>query len=65
MRSDTTQLDLYRHSAMALAAAHRLAAEAARRNPFETPDQCERRAAYYERQAAQLEAGLTRRTAVA
>lgn len=60
MRSDATQLDLYRHSAMAMAAAHRLAAEAARRNPFESPDAGERRAQYHENEAARLEAGLTR-----
>lgn len=56
MRSDLTQLDLYRHSAPALAVAHRLAAEAARRNPFETPEAGERRAAHHEREAARLEA---------
>lgn len=33
-----------------LAAKYREAAEAALRNPFETPDQCRTRAAYYEAQ---------------
>lgn len=50
------QLDLYRHSDAALAQAHRLAAEAARRNPFETPDQAEARARHHEAEAARLEA---------
>jgi hypothetical protein len=55
MRSDTTQLDLYRHTDAAMAEAFRRAAETARNNPFETPDQCERRAAHYEEQAKRCE----------
>lgn len=50
------QFDLYRHSDAGMALAYRQAADAARRNPFETPSQAEKRAAYYERQAAECEA---------
>ena len=50
-----TQLDLYRHSATALARAHRIAAETARRNPYETPEQAERRAQHHEAEANRLE----------
>jgi len=49
------QLDLYRHGDAAMAQAHRLAADAARRNPFETPDRAEARARYHEAEAAKLE----------
>lgn len=56
MRSDRTQLDLYRHGDAGLADAFRKAADAARRNPFETPEQCEERARHYELQAQQHEA---------
>lgn len=55
MKSDTTQRDLFRHSPQAMARAFRVAAESARTNPFETPEQGERRARYYEAQAQQLE----------
>lgn len=51
MRSDNNQLDLYRHGDAGLAQAFREAAETARRNPFETPDQCELRARHYEQEA--------------
>ena len=51
------QLDLYRDDPAAIARAHRLAAETARLNPFETPDAAERRARYYEQQAEQVEQG--------
>ena len=61
MRSDTTQLDLYTHSDQGLAEAFRAAADAARRNPFETPDQCELRARIYEQQAAEHEAKARRK----
>ena len=46
-----TQLDLYRHSAPALARAYREAAETARKNPYETPEKSERRAKHYEAEA--------------
>ncbi|GAB3744896.1 hypothetical protein [Lysobacter olei] len=52
----TEQRDLLRESPKALAEAHREAARAARRNPYETPDDAERRARYYEREAERLEA---------
>lgn len=55
MRSDTTQLDLYRHSDEAMARAYRIAAETARRDPNFTPDEGERRARAYESQAQQYE----------
>ena len=45
---------IFRDSAKAQAEAYRVAAETARRNPFETPEAAERRARYYEQQAAQL-----------
>lgn len=44
-----------KHSPSAQARAHRIAAEAARRNPWFTPEQGEERAAYYEREAERLE----------
>jgi hypothetical protein len=50
------QMDLYRHGdPAAVARAHRLAADTARRNPFETPEAAEQRARYYERRAETLE----------
>jgi hypothetical protein len=51
----TPQLDVFRHSPKAVAQAYRIAAESARRNPFETPDQGEARARYYEAEADRLE----------
>lgn len=56
MRSDTNQLDIIRHSDQGLAEAFRVAADTARRNPFETPDAAEKRARLYEQQAAEHEA---------
>jgi hypothetical protein len=56
VRSDNTQLDLYRHSDAGMAAHYRAAAETARQNPWETPDACEQRARFYEQCAAQHEA---------
>lgn len=50
-----TQLDLYRHSAPALAAAYREAAETARKNPYETPEKSERRAQHYLAEAERIE----------
>lgn len=55
MRSDKTQLDLYRDGDAAKAAQFRAAAETARRDPHYTPDEGERRARYYESQAQQYE----------
>ena len=52
MRSDTTQLDLYRHGDAGMAAHYRAAAETARVNPWETPEACEQRARHYEDLAA-------------
>jgi hypothetical protein len=51
----SAQLDLIRHSDAGLALAYRQAAEAARRNPFETPDQAEKRARHYDEQAQRYE----------
>lgn len=51
----SAQMDLYRDDPRAIARAHRLAADTARRNPFETPDAAEQRARYYEAQAEQIE----------
>lgn len=51
----SAQLDVFRHSDAGLAQAYRQAAEAARRNPWEAPDAAEKRARYYEQQAAQHE----------
>lgn len=55
MRSDIAQLDLYRHGDAGMAEAFRQAADAARRNPFETPEQREERARHYELQAERHE----------
>lgn len=48
-------LDLFHHSPKALAQAHRIAADTARRNPYETPEQAERRAQHHEAEANRLE----------
>ncbi len=61
MRSDTNQLDLYTHSDQGIAEAYRVAADTARRNPFETPDRCEQRARLYEQQASEHEARARRK----
>lgn len=55
MRSHNRQLDLVRHSDPAKVEAYKAAAETALRNPFETPDACERRRQYYLAEAARLE----------
>lgn len=52
----TTQLDVFRHSDAALAAAYREAARTARLNPYEPEEKAERRAAHYEAKAEELEA---------
>jgi len=52
------QRDLLHESPPAMAAAHRIAAESARRNPFETPDDGERRAQYHEREAERIELSI-------
>ncbi|MDC7806408.1 hypothetical protein PQS31_06165 [Luteimonas sp BLCC-B24] len=57
MRSHGRQLDLVRHGEAALAHAHRIAAETALRNPYETPAACARRAAHHLAEAARLTAG--------
>lgn len=54
MRSDQ-QLDILRHSDAGLAQAYRQAADTARRDPHYTPDEGERRAAYYLQQAERYE----------
>ena len=51
----TAQLDVFRHSDPALAAAYREAAETARIDPYWTEEQREVRARYYAEQAARLE----------
>lgn len=51
MKSDGNQLDVFRHSDAGMAQAYRQAAEAARRNPWETPEDAEKRARHYEAQA--------------
>ena len=53
--SRVMQLDVFRHSDPALAAAYREAARAARLNPYEPEEKAELRARYYEEQAARLE----------
>lgn len=55
MKSEGTQLDLYRHSPRFLAAAFREAARTERRNPYYAPDEAEKRARHYEAKAAELE----------
>lgn len=50
-----TQLDVFRHSDPALAAAYREAARTARLNPFEPEEKAELRARHYEREAERLE----------
>ncbi|WP_101926990.1 MULTISPECIES: hypothetical protein [Luteimonas] len=54
MQSDGRQLDLVRHSDAAVAAAHRLAAQTALLNPYESREACERRAAHHLAEAARL-----------
>lgn len=49
------QRDLFRHSPQALARAHRAAADAARMNPYESPERAEKRAQHHEAAAAELE----------
>lgn len=51
----TEQTELFRHSAPFLAKAYREAAAAARLDPHWTPDEGEKRAQYFEREAARLE----------
>ena len=55
MRSDTTQLVLFRNAAPT-ASQWRAAAEAALKNPYETPDDCRRRAKHYHEMADAIEA---------
>lgn len=55
MRSDRTQRDLFRDSPRAMAHAFRVAAESARTNPYESPDDAERRAQHYLAEAQRLE----------
>lgn len=54
-QSGMTQLDVFRHSDAAQAAAYRKAAETARVDPFWTQEQREARARYYTEQAERLE----------
>lgn len=58
-----SQPDLFRHSPKAMAEAHREAARTARRNPFEAPEDAERRARHHEDEAARLEAEACRSSA--
>lgn len=51
MKSDGNQLDVFRHSDAGMAQAYLHAAEAARRNPWECPEDAEKRARHYEAQA--------------
>ena len=51
----TQQLDVFRHSAPALARAYREAADAAIRNPFESPESSRRRAEHYLAEAERIE----------
>ena len=65
MRSDTTQMDLFRDQPPR-AEHYRAAAEAALKNPYETPDDCRRRAQHYHDMADAIEAKASttqRRTA--
>ena len=59
MRSDTTQLDVFRHDPASVAVAWRTAAETALHNPFHTERERQQRHDYYLQQAARLE-GTTR-----
>lgn len=52
----TAQLDVFRHSDAAQAAAYREAANTARIDPFWTDEQREQRVRYYTEQAERLEA---------
>ena len=54
MRS-TQQLDVFRHSPPALAAAYREAARTARLNPYEPEEKAELRARFYESEAERIE----------
>ncbi len=54
MRSDNTQLDIFRNR-QPTAQDWMTAARRARENPWETPEAAERRARYYEEQAAKAE----------
>ncbi len=54
-RGGMTQLDLYRHSDAAIAAAYREAALTARVDPFWMDEQRETRVRYYTEQAERLE----------
>lgn len=56
----TQQLDLYRHSPEAMAQACREAAASARVNPYEAPDDAERRARHYEAEARRYEEQMQR-----
>lgn len=56
MRSDNTQLDLYRDDPRRIAAAHRIAAETERFNPYFPESERERRAAHHIAEAERLEA---------
>jgi hypothetical protein len=49
------QSDIFRDSPAARAQRFRIAAETERNNPYFTPDERERRAAYYEQQAEACE----------
>lgn len=55
MRSDNNQLDLLRSSDAELAKAYRIAAETAKIDPFWTPDEAMKRAAYYNELADQYD----------
>ena len=52
------QLDIFRDDMRRRALAYREAAEAARRNPYETEEQREVRAKHYEREADRIETQL-------
>jgi hypothetical protein len=51
----SAQPNLFQHSDQAKAQAYRVAAETARRDPHYTPDEGERRAQWYEREAERYE----------
>lgn len=55
MRSDNNQPDLLRNADAELAKAYRTAAETARIDPFWTPEDASKRAAYYTSMAEQYE----------
>ncbi|SOO32765.1 hypothetical protein XFF6994_2330008 [Xanthomonas citri pv. fuscans] len=56
MRSDTTQRDIWRDR-QPTASDWRASAEAALRNPYETPERCQRRYDYCLQQAQRCEEG--------